>query len=131
MDDPRLTLRGDDGGNGKSRTGRNYVANDLLTTTSDRKLPKFGVEAVWKAVRWTALATAFVLSTYFGVVTKLKGNDERLDSMREEIVALKQSAKSKESADGDMSAIRAELQAIGQRLDSIDRRLDSMETRRR
>lgn len=103
----------------------------MFDTMTERKLPKFGIDAVWRVVRWSVLATAFTVACYFGVVTRLKANEEKIDAMRDQVTQLQQTAKSKESADADRAAIREALEAMKESIQSIDRRLDAIESRRR
>lgn len=111
------------------------MSNRIFDTTTERKLPKFDIVSVWRAVRWAVMATIFVASSYFGIVTKLKGNEEKIDAAQRDLTRLQEMTKSKESAAADRELILNKLEEMDKRytetLKSIDQRLNRIETRHR
>lgn len=126
--EPRLSVR-DDG------NGRSSVSNRIFDTTTERKLPKFDIPSVWKILRWVVVATFVATSAYFGIVTKLKGAEEKIEAAQRDLSRLQEMAKSKESAAADRELILNKLDEMDRRytetLKSIDQRLNRIETRRR
>jgi septal ring factor EnvC (AmiA/AmiB activator) len=110
------------------------VEKDFSTTT-ERRLPKFDAPSVWKILRWVVVATFVASSAYFGIVTKLKAAEERIDATQRDLARLQEFAKSKESAAADRELILNKLDEMDKRyteaLKSIDQRLNRIENRRR
>ena len=109
---------------------------DAMTpTTTERRLPKFDAPSVWKILRWVVVATFIFSSAYFGINSKLKAAEERLDAQQRDLARLEALSKSKESAAADRDLIMQKLEEMDKRytdsLKSIDQRLNRIENRHR